>query len=170
MLMHVPIHVAFCPVRKEQVFGGSFLHLLLISIVFSSFTIEFNGLPVDFIVCKNIKDLQDFANPESKQAIFLNRQWNAIGEGLHTQMKVVLWLFLLLQGKKTQNLGDESVSLFIYHALKTQKIEILSCICLDVKKLLFYAIFLINSKHWNLERINVIFSHSHVFCVKFNRL
>lgn len=58
MLMHVPIHVAFPPVRKEQVFGGSFLHLLLISIVFSSFTIEFGGLPLDFIDCKNKKDLR----------------------------------------------------------------------------------------------------------------
>lgn len=43
--------------------------------------------------------------------------------------------FLCCRGKNPEH-GDESASSFIYHGLKTQKVEVLSFICLDVKKLL----------------------------------
>lgn len=135
MLMHVPIHGAFPPVRKEQVCGGSFLHLLLIPIVFSSFTIEFNGLPVDFIDCKNKKDLR------------FCKSWVKIGSISTSSLECQWWgasyanesgslAISCASGEKKPELGDKNASSFIRHGLTTQKVEVLSCICSDVKKLL----------------------------------
>lgn len=124
----------FPPVRKEQVFGGSFLHLLLISVVFSSFIMKCNGLAVDFIDCKNKKDLR------------FCKSW-VIKDNIHKSPMECHWwgpsytnesYFLAISsvaGKKTPELGDESASSFIYHGLKNQKVEVLSCMCLAVKKL-----------------------------------
>lgn len=122
----------FPSVRKEQVFGGSFLHLFLISVVFSSWNLM--ACPKILLTAKT-KRIWNFANSELKYTILLNHPWNAIGEAPHTRTKVVLWLFLLLLGKKPQNLGMR-VSSFIYHGSENQKVEVLSCRCLDVKKLL----------------------------------
>lgn len=47
------------PLReKEQAFGGSFLHLLLAFIGFSSFTMDSNGQPADLFDFENKKNLR----------------------------------------------------------------------------------------------------------------
>lgn len=115
MLSYIHVYVALFPLAKEQLFGGSFLDLLLAYIAFSNFTMKSHGLPVDLADWEN-KRIWDFVSHKPKYTIFpncmqKNHWW---GNSLKKYKRGSLAISFVYM-EKTTELRDLSASSFIYH-------------------------------------------------------